>query len=238
VAINGNQFGRLRWGLQSLGDLNGDGRPEFSVPISKETDGATPTPNQLQKLFIFSGALVSAASAPIASTTALNVLTPPTPVGPGTTFDAYSRSVVGGLDIVGDGARDLVVAYPTFARVHIYNAPLTASPGAASFETINGSQLFGYSTAGGDVTGDSLVDLLVGEGQSTFGRAWLLSQRTGTTGFDTGLGTAAAFYSSELRVNTTGTRFGRMTLLGDLTGDGLVDVVIGDEGLSNVQVWR
>ncbi len=237
VAVNGNQFGRQRWGLQSLGDLNGDGRPEFSVPVSKETDGAT-TPNQLQKVYIFSGAAVAVAVAPIPVSTALNVLTPPLPIGTGTSFDAYSRSVVGGFDILGDTARDLVVAYPQLSRVHIYNSPLTASPAAASFETITGSQLFGFITTAGDVSGDGRIELLVGEAQATFGRAWLLSQRNGATAFDTGLGTSSAFFSSELRVNTAGTRFGRMNLLGDVTGDGLIDVVIGDEGLSNVQVWR
>ncbi|MFT3714234.1 MAG: hypothetical protein QM817_41760 [Archangium sp.] len=237
IATNGNQFGRQRWGLQGLGDLNGDGRPEFSVPVSKETDGAA-SPSPLQKLYIFSGAAVSAATMPIPASSALNVLTPPNTVGTSASFDAFSRSVVGNLDVVSDTSRDLIVAYPQQSRIHIYTSPLTVAPNAASFELISGPQLFGFVTTAGDVTGDGKIDILAGEVPTGFGRAWLLSQRPGVTAFDTAITIVPNFFVSELRVSTAATRFGRVTLVGDLTGDGSPEVIVADDGLNNVQVWK
>lgn len=240
VAANGNQFGRLRFGLQSLGDLNSDGRPEFSIPISKETDGTTPVPNQLQRVYIYSGQVVGTASAPVpaAAPAVLNTLTPQLPVGTSASFDAFGRSVIGGLDVLSAAGTELVVAYPQGARIQIYANALSVAPAGTATETITGPQLFGFTIAGGDVTGDGRADLLAGEVPATFGRSWVLYQRNGVTAFDTSLGTAPNFWASELRVDTASTRFGRMNVLGDVTGEGRVDVIVGDEGLSTVQVWR
>jgi len=153
VAPGGNQFARLRYGIQSLGDLNGDGRPEFSIPISKEADTAAA---QLQKVYVYSGAVVAASSpgTPVTTSTVLNTITAPLVRGATTSTDGFGRSVVGGLDIAGNTGFDILVSYPLQSRLHLYTSPLTVSADSPSNETITGATLLGYVTVAGDVTRD------------------------------------------------------------------------------------
>ncbi len=232
VDSGGNQFARLRWGLVSLGDITGDGRNDFVVPQSKDSANGN-------RVFLYSGATVAASSAPLEVSSALQQLLAPGGNAGTNTNDGFGRAAVAG-PLVGATGIDLFVSQPRRGRIDLF-AELTATgTGVSPSATIMGAQgpWFGYHFSACDLNGDGRTDLLAGEAPTSGGRAFVVWQRTDGTFEPTVDRIAPAFWASELSEATGSSRQGRMTACDDASGDGNTEVILGDEGLNRVRIYR
>jgi hypothetical protein len=187
-----------------VGDINGDGRPDFIVGAPFHDTAA----NDAGRAYVYSGA------------TAAQLFTFD---GPGF-GSAFGWSVAAAGDVDGDGTGDLIVGGPGVflaggssqgtgvARVY-------SGDSGAMLHSVNGpanGSRFGSAVAGiGDVNGDGRADLLVGAESSTgAGQAFVISGMDGAT----------------LRTHTgpAGTNYGYgLSGLGDVSGDVVSDYAIG-----------
>lgn len=138
-------------------------------------------------------------------------------------------------DLDGDGESDVVVGAPTplgagTGAAYVFRGPVTASQTtSAALAAIVGDGTFHGMGSGvfglGDVNGDALDDFAVGQpgpttGAGSDGGLYLYSV-TGSAS----LGTEHAFAS--LRTGEAGDRLGSAAAADDLTGFGLVDLLVG-----------
>lgn len=231
VLSGGNQFARMRWGMMSIGDITGDGRSEFVVPMSKEVDGGN-------RLLIYSGSDVAAATAPVPATAALQPLVgpvPPTYLGQVYGFGcaAVAGNFTGALGV------DLAVGYPQTSKLYIY-ADLTGTgvAGGNPSQVISGTGSFwAWHLSVGDLNGDGRGDLSVGSGLSGAGNVWVLWQRP--SGFDSSIdGVTPQFWVSAFDRSSAGAFWGRNVLIGDSNNDSVLDLFAGDQSLGVVRIWR
>ncbi len=204
-------FGRTR-GYVALGDITGDGVSDFTVPNSHDT---------LNNLYVYSGSTVLSQPSPTFAD-ALQVLHqgPDRPSG-GT--GGFSTDAIGGVNLAGGPGRDLAVGMSTEHRVFVYrDGDATGFPTAPLM--IQGYQRFGISLAQGDLNGDGLLDLAVGQNLTAGGSAFVLYNR-GIPGaeFDTVVGDG--FFQS--KVSSTSALGISVTVL-DFNGDGKPDLAAGD----------
>ena len=133
---------------------------------------------------------------------------------------------------------------PTSGSVYIYADLSAAGAPASPSYTIDGPLLFGTSVGGGAINaGDSLPDLVIGQGSATNTSAWTLWQKTSGGPFDTPIDlTTPKFWISRFDGNTiAGTAsnsLGRSNTVGDLTNDALLDIVLADQLNNTVYVWH
>lgn len=230
-----NLFGSTRGVFAPLGDLDADGRQDFVVAANK---------NNLNRAYLYSGAAVSSAVAPVPAP-ALFVDEPDK--GTTGTGNGFGTRVIGGFNILGSSLPDLIATQARLAggtpavaaacNVKVFVDGTSTGYGAASV-TITGSSTrqFGFWAEATDVNGDSRVDLMVGEGGSASTNAWVFFQRSDQT-FD---GTAGSgFWQASFAGPATGRRGGSMAY-GDFDNDGRVDIAIGDEldAPGRVIVWH
>ncbi len=227
-------FARPRFGVTSLGDLNGDGRSEFTIPMG---------PSVLNELRLYSP---SANATP----TVLQSLTLP-PSTDATPQDGFGAVAIGGFNLINGSANDLITSWPVAAplvgEVYIY-ADLGSSGAPSTYAVrILGTQRFGSSLSAGSVnTGEMTpsVDLLVGTTQVTNSNAWLLWNHLGS--FDTPINTntgnarfwVTRFDGTALAGGVTSNSVGQTNALTDISGDGLLDVVLADVQNNVVYIWR
>lgn len=230
-----NLWGSTRGIFSPLGDLNADGRPDFVIAANK---------NNLNRAYLYSGAAVASASAPI-----------PVPglfvdeADKGTTGVAtgFGTRVIGGLNILGSSLPDLIatqaraaggvpaVAAACYVKVF---ADGTATGFGAPAVTINGSttRAFGAWAEALDLNGDGRMDIAVGEGGTVSTSAWVFYQRTAGA-FDSASGTG--FWQSNFS-GPAASRRGSAMASGDFDNDGRVDLAVGDDTDSpgRVIVWH
>lgn len=226
---NGNGFGLFRLGNANLGDFTGDARGDFAIALSRTS---------VNRVALYSGASIAAAGQFDAGVTvpfssSLQVLSQSTATGAGT--NGFGASSVGAVNLLNGNRADFVVAHPSTNAVRIF-ADLDGAGvagGAASF-TIQGVNSFGTAVAHGDLNSDGRADLLVGESAASNNRAWALFNSA--TGFDTNL-TLPTFRTSAL-VGGTGSSLGRSVAVGDLDGSNGADVVLGDQVLNRVVIYK
>ncbi len=212
---------RFGWAI-ALADMNGDGQKDILVSAPFAQGGASRGTGAVY--LFFGGALLDAqADLALESPSGLNPLA------------HFGWSLAAG-DINGDGREDVLVGAenrkigtleqagqvfvyegrPSFtgALTHTLQAP-TPQQGAA----------FGSTLAVGDVTGDGVDDVLVGAPNedvgsvSESGRVHLFF---GGASFDT---TADVALQQPVLVRSSG--FGQALAVGDVTGDGIEDVLVG-----------
>jgi FG-GAP repeat len=236
------QFG---YALASLGDINGDGVPDFAVGAPFQdgdfvsTDPGFGLPANVGKVFVIDGATLAVLS--IMNDPDFELIQPQHFGG------QLGASISVSADINGDGVPDLIAGVPQYI-VHPENKSLEAILGgkALVFSGKDGALLFtlndptaeedgrcGAAVAAlGDVNADGTVDFAVGvpgkdiggeDGIANVGLVYIFSGKTGAllrTLNDPPRGGAEA-----------GAGFGSaIANAGDVNGDGVTDVFIGAPG--------
>ncbi len=192
-----------------LGDLNGDGVSEFAVGAPSSSVSAVSPQSGIVLIHSGINGLVMAA------------------LPGGAAGDDFGMSLANVGDLDGDGVADMAVGAPNAmggkgeVRVFSGSTLLGFNPTTIYVVAGTGTSEFGFDVArAGDVDGDGMDDILVGEpGYSSFlssnrGRARVISGATGLV---------VRSYFGEVG----GDRFGAaVSGIGDVDGDGLCDVAI------------
>ncbi|MDP3157054.1 MAG: Ig-like domain-containing protein [Archangium sp.] len=219
----GNAYGQNRRGLVSLGDLDGDGRGEFSIPVSREL---------ASRFQIWRGSTVAGAVAPLLSSQALQDLSDSP--GTGTGLNGFGAVAVGGLDITGDGGVDLLVSNPRLDRIYLYPG-LTSSGASGAPVQIVGVNRAGGSLAACDFSGDGFIDVMAGEAGSIPTTAWALFSVGGAL---PGFGAPQDHFASAVRGNGATSFMGASVSCAEVSGDTLPDFLVGDSAAGIVRILR
>ncbi len=254
---DGDQFG---YSCARLGDVDGDGTVDIAVGANRDEDGPGETPGAVWVLFLNSDGTVKAHQK--ISATAGNF------AGPLDTADRFGSSVTGLGDLDGDGVEDLAVGS---RRDDDGGTSLGSNNGAVWIlflntdgtvkaqqkisntegglgNVIGEEDSFGAAVANiGDLDGDGTIDLAVGaydddDGGESRGAVWLLLLNPdGTVKQRRKISDTAGGFTGVL---DDGDQFGVvMPHLGDLDGDGMIDLVVGsnrdDDGgaINQGSVW-
>lgn len=234
--ITGNTFfGFARGGFTSLGDLNGDGNLDFSIPDPKDN---------INKLYIFSGLTVTNATLATPLTTGTspgipsNTLQELTTTGTGTgSSSGFSVRAIGGVDFMGASGNDLFVSQPQQQRVLLFGD--ISLPILSQTLTITGTNNFGAGGALGKFRSTATTELVISENSAlATSNAWVFYARQGS--FDTAAG--VGFWQSIITGPASGTTgvFGSSVATGDFDNDGKPDMAFSDPSTSfgRILVWH
>ncbi len=172
----GSDFG-FRWAAAGIGDINGDGYPDFILPDSP-----------MSTVYGFSGRAVTAlAAAGKTATVAQNTLfTEQDPAGGGAcadtgTYDCFGMTAVGGLSFTGGSTPDVVVSSILTAgdvdKVYLFSTSGGTINGTPVTTLTGSGGTFGWALAAADVNGDGRPDLLVGTNGTHTPQAFLYLDR-------------------------------------------------------------
>lgn len=248
----GSYFGH-RQGFLSLPDLNGGGTPELAIPAPSDPAG---------RVFIFSGeALVTCmqADATVEASSALQVLSASSNLSSNNSNSGFGQYCAGGVDVLGDSNVELLVSHPTRSagvagpdgvsspqgRVEIFSASGGATPWTtpeAQYIRYTGNSVarFGNGLGLGNFQQGpaSRLDLVVGHFRvpgASEGGVWFFNRNTTGSGstYDTD---ASAGFRQGFRVAESGSSLGTNIVVGDFTGDGLLDIVSTDSEQADFNV--
>jgi hypothetical protein len=143
--------------------------------------------------------------------------------------DGYYQSTAGAVWIFSGGPHGTLVGDGTVPTVRLQQG-LDGMPGTATSQVF-----FGNSLAAGDLTGDGVVDLAIGAMFETVGGHGLAGTVTLVPGSTGGLKPAKGRVLSQNTPGVPGTpeyndKFGASLAIGDVTGDGRLDLAVGSAG--------
>ncbi|MEO0858151.1 MAG: hypothetical protein AAFY55_14995 [Bacteroidota bacterium] len=202
-------------GVGSIGDINGDGTPDFMIGARGECPNGVPNAG---RAYVYSGA----------EGRLLYTLESPDPQDEG----FFGEFLAGVGDLSNDGVPDIVVGAtiedavgtPDAGRVHIFSgasgrlirtlvSPSPRTPGR-----------FGNALDdAGDINGDGVTDVLIGARSER--RAYIFSGADGAVLRTYGADLTTAFLGKDA------------TTIGDLSGDGIQDHAIGDLSANRVYLF-
>jgi hypothetical protein len=254
-----NNFFGEQMGWLNLPDLDGDGRAEVALPASSDSTG---------RVFVFSGetlrACMDADGTLSATTDAVQVLSASANLLSNAANSGFGQYCASG-DVLGSSSAELLVSHPTRpaseigpdgtnsgqGRVEIFstsgdNAAPWTTPSVQVIEyTGSSGAVFASGVALGNFQsgGSARTDIVVGHrsASSAEGGVWFFSRNLGGTGtaYDT---KASAGFRQGFVVAPTGTAMGTNVVVGDFTGDGLLDIVATDSstaaGGNRVYLWH
>jgi hypothetical protein len=226
-----NSFFGIRLGYASLGDITGDGVPDFTIPDSVAS---------VNRMYVYSGAQVNGGGVSVPPANRVQRIDEATALD--NTWRGFGSSALGGFDLIAGAARDLVVGYPLQHRVQIYRdgSATGFSTAPANVLTINGqTSSFGRGMALADLNQDGQPDLVVATNacrtlcsDGFAGGAWVFySRRPATPEYDLSTDDAA-FNTTRLMkdfaVTSDSDALGIGVAAGDFNGDGIADVAVSD----------
>lgn len=235
VSTSENFAGSLGRGVAALSDFNGDGFNDIALKLGFDADRENDS--QEGRVYVLFGRSQTPAE-PFALTTLSGSDGVIIEGAAGDDLARDGRMQLAGGDINGDGLTDLIVtskgapAYVVFGRQDSPTEPIKvstlATDGTGFAITGPGARVVDIA---GDVNGDGIGDLLIGDAFGT-NKGYVLFGREGTwddvdlTALDGSNGFVIEPWSD---VSESG--FGRFTgALGDINGDGLGEVAFGSLG--------
>lgn len=212
-------FGRSR-GYIRLGDITGDGVPDFTIPASIET---------VNSVYVFSGATVRSKSNLTLADAVQTLTQGPNTAGPG--INGFGVDGTGGADFAGGAGLDLAVGQAFYNRVWVFR-----DGGPTGFTTppllIQGGSRFGNAVARGDLNGDGRQDLAIGQNVNTAGAAFVFYNR-GIPGAEFDTVQENGFWQSKL---ASPSNLGVGLTVLDFNGDGKPDLAASDTTSSPASV--
>ncbi len=215
------------------GDVTGDGVADLFAAANPSATSSSPT------VYVFAGgsALATAGSATLGDAAAQLTQT---------TLDGSFGFTVRAADITADGTDDLLVANPGTGTVYGF---LGDGPGGIESQTsaqagvalMGGDSGLGVAIAAGDVNDDGIDDVAIGapdgSGGSASGSAGLVRIVGGRAAFSGAFNVSddnLATFFGEADMN----EFGFNVAIGDVTGDGRPDTVVGAPRFLNGSAGR
>jgi hypothetical protein len=218
--------------VSGAGDVNGDGLADIIVSDYSHSTATFASDRNGRAVVIYSNAQGTVP-------TDLNNIA----ASQGFKITAYASNGSGGFhevssvgDVNGDGLGDVAVI--TNNRLYVVFGNATGA--AVNFSNFTASQGFTFETnptmtftsvaSAGDMNGDGLSDILVGNGGTATTNVFVLYGKTSGTPITTGAYDALAIAPSEgFRINgSADTQFGMdVSSAGDVNGDGLDDLIVG-----------
>jgi hypothetical protein len=212
--------------VTGAGDLDGDG---FDDWVASGAQGYYSSPQYSGSLWVFYGAsTVSWASVSDADATITGV----------SSYNYLGGTLTGGSDVDGDGYSDFVATNTDSANVYVGGATRMTGSTTASISVTDSSNSypdFNYSELSmGDLNNDGEGDLIVADyyGSSSAGAVWTFYGPLSAGSYDV---TAA---DSTLTGTGTYSYFGKSNLVGDVSGDGVDDLMVGSDGDAAIYIFN
>jgi hypothetical protein len=150
-------------------------------------------------------------------------------------YSSFGNDVARAGDVNGDGAEDMIVGTYTYGTAYLIPGPIedTMTSGDAVAELtsamakdINGAENFSL----GDQDADGYDDLLVSAWNFGYGNGRVYVVLGPVTGSNTTEGHAAAIIDGDSPTGLYSPNFGMQPSAGDLNGDGVLDLFVGEPG--------
>ncbi|AMK79031.1 MULTISPECIES: beta strand repeat-containing protein [Methylomonas] len=226
----------LGYSVSKIGDFNGDGRDDFVI-------GAPNSSTQPGSAYVIYGT-ASGLNFPINLTTLAN--------NEGFKIDGsiansqLGTAVSGAGDLNGDGYADLLLGAPGSDSVYVVfglAGGYSGNFGVNSLDGLNGFRLtgtvnsqLGYTVANaGDVNGDGLNDIIVGNGSPNLGAGYVLF---GGNSFPAVIDTATLNGANGFSIVGAAINRGSFVVsgIGDINGDGHTDIAVGSWNATSASV--